>query len=136
MGLPEHLRRGARGEQLTARYLRERGYEIVGANFMTKVGETDIIAISPDRVLCFVEVKTRAPGGMFPPADAVDFEKQERLISNALSFARNSKEEFERIRFDISEVILHDLLHAEIRIIENAFGQDYHAKWRKKPQEQ
>lgn len=131
MSLPEHIRRGLRGEQLTARYLRDHGYEIVGANFLTKVGETDIIALK-DKTLCFVEVKTRAPGGMFPPSDAVDREKQERLISSALSFARYSKEEFDRIRFDISEVILCDLFHAEVKLIENAFGQDYHARWRKK----
>ena len=132
MALPEHLRRGARGEQLAARFLRDRGFQIVGATFLTKVGATDIIALSADHILCFVEVKTRAPGGMFPPADAVDREKQERLISNALTFAKHSKEDFERIRFDIAEVVLHDLLHADINLIENAFGQEYHAKWRKR----
>ena len=104
MSLPEHIRRGLRGEQLTARYLRDHGYEIVGANFLTKVGETDIIALK-DKILCFVEVKTRAPGGMFPPSDAVDREKQERLISSALSFARYSKEEFDRLAAENKELL-------------------------------
>ena len=132
MAMAEHLKRGLRGEQLTARYLREQGYDVVSANYRTAVGETDIVALSPDREdLCFVEVKTRAPGGMFPPADAVDREKQERLISNALVFARHFDEPFTHIRFDIAEVILFDLQTAQINLLPNAFGQEYHAQWTK-----
>ena len=69
MALPEHLKIGARGEQLAARYLRAHGYEIYTANYATAYGETDIVAIDQDNTVCFVEVKTRAPGGMLPPAE-------------------------------------------------------------------
>jgi putative endonuclease len=131
MPMPEHLRRGLRGEQLTARFLRAHGYDVVSANYRTGLGETDIVALSPEGELCFVEVKTRAPGGMFPPSDAVDRDKQERLISNALVFAKRFDEPFGRIRFDIAEVILHSLDEAEITLLENAFGREYHAQWRK-----
>ncbi|MBQ7637712.1 MAG: YraN family protein, partial [Clostridia bacterium] len=87
-------------------------------------GETDIIARSEEGELCFVEVKTRAPGGIFPPSDAVDRDKQERLINNAAAFIKYAKPQYSRVRFDIAEVILHDLKKADINIIEDAFGRD------------
>lgn len=124
MPLPEHLRTGYRGEQLAARFLRERGWRILCSGFRTGLGETDIIALSPEDILCFVEVKTRAPGGLNPPADAVDRAKQERLVNNAAAFLRMKLVDYRAVRFDIAEVILYDLNHADINLIENAFGQD------------
>ncbi len=124
MPLPDHLKTGMRGEQLAARELRRRGYTVLASGFRTNLGETDIAALSPEGTLCFVEVKTRAPGGMFPPAEAVDKEKQARLINNAAAFIRAAKMQGRPVRFDIAEVILHDLFTADINIIEDAFGQD------------
>ena len=124
MPLAEHLRTGYRGEQLTARYLRERGWRILCSGFRSNLGETDIIALTPEDTLCFVEVKTRAPGGLNPPADAVDRAKQERLVNNAAAFLKMKAVDHSAVRFDIAEVILHDMYTAEINLIENAFGQD------------
>ena len=121
MALPEHIKTGARGEQLAARYLREHGYEIYTANYSTAHGETDIIAVDRDDTVCFVEVKTRAPGGMLPPAEAVDHEKQRRLINNAAAFLAETKMQNRKTRFDIVEVILHDLFTADINHIKDAF---------------
>ena len=122
MPMPEHMKTGLRGEQLTARYLRDRGCKILAANFETRLGETDIIALTPELTLCFVEVKTRSPGGMFPPSDAVDAEKRARLVNNAAAYVKNTDEVFSGVRFDIAEVILHDPFTAEINLIEDAFG--------------
>ena len=46
------------GEDLAARYMIEKGYEILCRNFSKPYGEIDIIAIKDD-IICFVEVKTR-----------------------------------------------------------------------------
>ncbi len=122
MALPEHLRKGLRGEQLAARYLREKGYCIVAANYKTKLGETDIIALTRDEnTLCFVEVKTRSPGQLLPPAEAVDQGKESRLQINAAAFMKKNRLSIPNIRFDIIEIILHDLYTADINHIENAF---------------
>lgn len=121
MSLPKHLRTGLRGEQLAARYLREHGYSILAANYATSLGETDIIAVSRDNTICFIEVKTRSPGQMLPPSEAVDYNKQSRLQTNAAAFLKNKNYSSENIRFDIIEVILHDLYTADINHIENAF---------------
>ena len=125
MPLPEHLKTGMRGEQLAARALRARGDLVLASDYHTQLGETDIITLTKDGVLCFVEVKTRAPGGMFPPSDAVDKEKQTRLVNNAAAFISYADFEYTAVRFDIAEVILHDLTHADINIITDAFGQEY-----------
>lgn len=121
MAMAEHLKTGARGEQLAARYLRDNGYEIYAANYATALGETDIIAVDKDETVCFVEVKTRAPGGMLPPAEAVDYEKQRRLANNAAAFLKQTNMQGCKARFDIIEVILYDLFKHEINHIKNAF---------------
>ena len=121
MALPEHLKIGARGEQLAARYLRRQGYQIYTANYATSQGETDIIVIDRDGTVCFVEVKTRSPGGMLPPAEAVDQEKRRRLSNNAAAFLAQTKMQGRKTRFDIVEVILYDLFTADFNHIKDAF---------------
>lgn len=125
MPLSPNLKTGLRGEQLTARWLREHGYTVIDANFTTFSGETDIIALSPENNLCFVEVKTRAPGGMLPPIEAVGKEKQKRLLNNASAYLKSVKEKYNEVEFDVSEVILYDLTHAEITLHRNYFGFDF-----------
>lgn len=125
MSIPMHSRVGWRGEQFTARFLRKLGYDILTVNYVTLGGETDIIARDRDGTICFVEVKTRSSVGMFPPADAVDREKQRRLISNAYCYlgAKKLKRSETRIRFDISEVIIDDIYTAKVNYIKNAFDE-------------
>ena len=121
MALPEHLKVGLRGEQLACRYLRNKRYGILATNFATRLGETDIVAMAPDGTICFVEVKTRSPGQMTAPSEAVDYRKSENLKTNAAAFLKVTKIDSTRTRFDIIEVILYDLYTADINHIENAF---------------
>jgi putative endonuclease len=51
-------RLGARGEELAARHLEARGFEVVERNFRTRYGELDIVA-RDERFLVICEVKTR-----------------------------------------------------------------------------
>lgn len=53
---------GARGEELAARHLEARGFEIVERNFRTRYGELDLVA-RDRRCLVFCEVKTRITRG-------------------------------------------------------------------------
>ena len=125
MPMAPHARLGCRGEQLTVRFLRRKGYKIITVNFATSAGDTDIVARAKDGTLCFVEVKTRAEGGMFPPAEAVDAEKQKRLISNAYRFLSAMHEDADSVkrRFDIAEVTARSIFDAEINYIKDAFTE-------------
>ena len=49
---------GKIGEDLACDYLKNKGYKILERNHRQKWGELDIIAIAPDKILVFVEVKT------------------------------------------------------------------------------
>jgi putative endonuclease len=111
---------GAFGEQSAARFLRQHDYEIFSSNFLISSGEIDIVAFK-DNILCFVEVKTRGEGGMFSPAEAVDFRKQENLRSAAAAYINKYKINFD-YRFDIVEVIVNNEQKVtSINHIENAF---------------
>lgn len=117
--MPEHLRLGALGEHKAAVYLRENGYILLAGNYRTSAGEIDIIAEN-DNNLCFIEVKTRKKGGMFPPSDAVDSLKEENVRSAAAYY--RSKYEFGKLdRFDIIEVVVDTDGSCGINHIKNAF---------------
>lgn len=124
MALSQSMKTGLRGEQLAARKLRSDGYTIVDANFLTSLGETDIVALDKKKTLCFIEVKTRSPGAFFAPSAAVDADKRRRLINNAKAFLKSTDEKYKAVEFDIMEVILYDLYNADFRLLKNVFGQE------------
>lgn len=49
---------GKLGEDLACQYLKKKGYKIIERNYWKSWGELDIVAISPEKILVFVEVKT------------------------------------------------------------------------------
>lgn len=77
---------GARGERAAARYLRRRGYVIVGRRLRTRLGEIDLIAVQ-GRTVVFVEVKTRRAADA-DPTEAVDADKQRRLSRLAVAYLK------------------------------------------------
>ena len=68
---------GDRGENLAARYLRNRGYKIISRNFRCDSGEIDIVA-RDGKTIVFVEVKTRAYDDP-TPEEQVNEHKQHQL---------------------------------------------------------
>ena len=51
--------RGRRSETLAAIFLVCKFYRVIGRRVKTRVGELDLVALSPSGVLCFIEVKAR-----------------------------------------------------------------------------
>ncbi len=70
---------GDQGEALAGRYLEGRGYKVLERQWRCRFGELDIVARSPDGILCFVEVKRRGSGSIGLPREFVDGRKQQRL---------------------------------------------------------
>ena len=89
---------GKRGEAFAARYLRERGTEIIAANVSYKVGEIDLIARETDGTIVFVEVKTRATSS-FGVAEAVTPQKLARLRKAAAQWLDGKP--LSSVRFDV-----------------------------------
>jgi putative endonuclease len=76
---------GREGEDLAEDYLHKHGYVILVRNARTPYGEIDIIA-RQGPVTVFVEVKTRRSTKYGWPEEAVQTQKQARLIASAEAY--------------------------------------------------
>ena len=117
---PEHLERGALGEQAAAEHLRAAGLKLLVANYRGGRGEIDLVLRDSD-CLVFAVVKTRTQGQWTRPATAVDARKRKLLSATALCYLREAGCPRTRIRFDIVEVLLRDGSVKEVRHLPNAF---------------
>lgn len=114
--------RGAAGEILAARFLRENGYELIEVNYHSRFGEIDIIA-EYDGFLVFVEVKTRSEAAYYEPREAVTYSKQQKIIRTAMGYLTTHPADLQP-RFDVVEVYMDScapLKAKRIEHIENAF---------------
>ena len=82
---------GAFGEEIIARFLTQRGYEIIEKNWRVREGEIDIVALAPNGVFTFVEVKTRRSLAFGHPLEAINNEKAHRLQRLALAWLATHK---------------------------------------------
>lgn len=83
---------GRWGESLAADYLHQKGYEILDRNVRTPYGEIDLVASqttpslsseAEERVIVFVEVKTRTTAAFGHPEDSVTLSKRYHMLSAA-----------------------------------------------------
>ena len=119
--MPEHLRRGARGEKLASRFLRRRGYKVLYRNFKDRRGgEIDIVCRDGD-TLVFVEVKTRRDEEFGRPVEAVDRQKQLRVSKGGLAWLRLLDNPEITFRFDVVEVLWPEDGEPRCELIQNAF---------------
>ena len=114
---------GIYGELIAARYLRRHGYTILEPNFHSRFGEIDLIARSPEGILCFVEVKTRENDSFAAAREFVTVAKQRRLRAAAQMYLVMRGDSEALCRFDVAEVYLKPglLKKPEINYIEQAF---------------
>lgn len=110
---------GGRGENVAARYLRNKGYKIILRNFLCELGEIDIIA-REGTTLVFVEVKTRAYDDP-TPEDQVNNEKQNQIIKAAKFYLGRYGVPQPPSRFDVVAVIWPNNHEPIIRHTEHAF---------------
>ncbi|MBR1811653.1 MAG: YraN family protein [Clostridia bacterium] len=110
---------GLWGEIMAVRYLRDHGYDIINTNFRVGRAEIDIIAADGEQ-LVVAEVKTRAPGGLLPAAEAVDREKRALLLSAGAAVQKIYKAS-RPIRYDIIEVYYADRDDFTVHHIKQAF---------------
>jgi len=75
------------GEKAAARFLRRKGYVIMGRNVRTFVGEIDIVA-KRNSFIIFIEVKTRKTESLGPPYLSVTEKKKRKLIQCAQCYLK------------------------------------------------
>jgi putative endonuclease len=118
---PEHLKRGAFGENAAREFLERKGLKFLTANFAGPRGEVDLI-FRDGECLVFVEVKTRAKDGWTRPARAVDARKRRAIVRTATDYLRLLDNPRIPYRFDVVEVLLEGQTIREVRHIENSFN--------------
>lgn len=112
--------KGAIGEVIAARHLREKGYRILTGNYHTRVGEIDIIA-QDDRYIVFVEVKARDEDALYTPREAVTRQKQQKIIRSAALFLERYPNE-RQPRFDVIEIVTAKFHPMEVRELNHIIG--------------
>lgn len=76
---------GNAGEKAAAELLRSLGYAIVGAGFLARRGELDLVCRRGDQ-LVVVEVKTRSSDAFGTPLEAVGPRKRRALMAAAAEY--------------------------------------------------
>lgn len=94
---------GNKGENIAARYLQDKGYQILDQNFITRYGELDIVAIESETIV-FVEVKTRTSTAFGLPETSVTQEKIERIQNAGLLWLQAHPEMPDDWRIDVISI--------------------------------
>ena len=117
--MAKHLHTGKAGEQLAATYFEENGYVILHKNWRHAHWEVDIIA-AQNKVLHFVEVKTRRTKNYGQPEDKVGKKKIQNLINAAEEYLYQYPQ-WKRIQFDILSITITDNAPPEYFLIEDVY---------------
>lgn len=81
---------GRRGEELAARHLAARGFEIVARNWRCEWGELDLVA-QDGECLVLVEVRTRRGRSLGTPEESITAAKQARLITLSEAYVQERR---------------------------------------------
>ena len=120
--MAKHLQTGVLGESAATEWLEQKGWRIAERNWRANRGEIDIIAWAGERLLVFVEVKTRSGSGagFGGPEDAISAAKQALLLRTAGLYMESISYEWE-IRFDVITIQVESDKTLKINHIEDAF---------------
>ena len=113
-----NIKRGAYGEVLACKYLKDKGINIIEKNYRCTFGEIDII-VEDKEYLVFVEVKYRKSLKFGHPRESVGVKKQLHIKNTAINYIKYKEITNKDIRFDIIEII--HIKDIEIEHIKNAF---------------
>ncbi len=110
---------GNHGEDLAAAALKKQGYKILERNYVTPLGEIDLIA-RQGKTLVIVEVKTRKSLRFGSPQESVSHTKQAKLRRLADYYLKAKRLPEAAVRFDVVAVTLAGD-EPQVEIIQNAF---------------
>ena len=95
---------GRRGEAEAARYLEQRGYQILECGYRGAGGEVDLVA-RQGNCLVVVEVKSGEEGGLGHPEERVDAQKRANLVRVARHYCAAHQGPGLEYRFDVIAVV-------------------------------
>lgn len=93
--MTQHLTTGRRGEEITADYLKKKGYKILAMNWklahVPAAGELDIVAKRGEDLI-FVEVKAMSANDVFYPEDHFTSAKARKTLRAARLWLAENKQ--------------------------------------------
>lgn len=99
--------KGRQAERAAADYLRSRGWKVVVENYVTPVGEIDLVA-RDGVTLVMVEVKARSNSMFGEALEAVGPRKERRLRAAAAWWMAEKGQVTHELRFDVITISLGD----------------------------
>lgn len=96
---------GNLGEDLAARFLISKGYDIIGENYYSRYGEIDLIA-QKDQKTVFIEVKTRKNLSFGAPEESFTPKKVQSLVKCAEKYAQENRLELDDWQIDLIAIEL------------------------------
>ena len=110
---------GKQGEEIAKNFLIKQGFKILEMNYKySKIAEIDIIA-TKDKIIHFVEVKTRSQTTFGIPFEAINYKKLQSIFVCAKNYLSKSKEKFKSSQIDAIGIILNKNSENKIEFIEN-----------------
>lgn len=108
--------KGKKGEEIAAKFLVDKGFEILEMNYYaSRFGEIDIIA-QKDGTLVFCEVKARSNQAFGHPLEAITYSKLQKMQHSISFYLNEKKPKIKSYRIDAISVIFRpklDILHIE-----------------------
>ena len=113
---------GNKAENLALQHLKKHGLDLIQQNYLTKLGEIDIIMLDKlERTLVFVEVRYRTNANFGSASSTVGSHKQTKIIRAAKYFLQAHPQYDDFIcRFDVVWLEF-DLKYPKIDWIQDAF---------------
>jgi putative endonuclease len=96
---------GDGGEEIAEKFLVEKGYEILDRQFLTRLGEIDLVAKDGDEVV-FVEVKIRRDTSFGYPEESVTPSKLRKIAMTAELYLRTHYLLGSKFRIDVVAILL------------------------------
>lgn len=100
---------GALGEDYACRFLTKKGFRVIERNYRLRNGEIDIIAIDnseKEKVLVFIEVKTRKSTQFGTPLEAIGYHKLKALTNAVQVYKISHKGLPDQLRLDAIAITL------------------------------
>jgi putative endonuclease len=109
---------GQRGENVIAKLMQQRGYEVLARNWRCSYGEIDIVGRSGD-TLIICEVKTRKTLIAGTPESEIAPRKKERIQKMAELYIKCEQPRTSTVRMDIGTVVVYRPDRAMVRYLED-----------------
>lgn len=105
-----NLKIGKIGEDEAELFLKKKGYRILERNFRKQYGDIDIVALK-EKILVFVEVKTRTGTSFGSPEDSITAYKLRNLVKSAHFYKLYHPRLPDSLRIDLIAVNLDGTFH-------------------------